>query len=89
MVDVLSSGETSGSAVGKRVVLPRSFPGGDRDMQRRFLNAMALVQSFGRPDYFITMTCNPYRDEITEHLEPGQQPQDQLDLIARVFRAKL
>ncbi|EEC75772.1 hypothetical protein OsI_12678 [Oryza sativa Indica Group] len=89
VVDVLSSGETSGSAVGKRVVLPRSFPGGDRDMQRRFLNAMALVQRFGRPDYFITMTCNPYWDEITENLEPGQLPQDRPDLVARVFRAKL
>ncbi|EEE56892.1 hypothetical protein OsJ_06543 [Oryza sativa Japonica Group] len=89
VVDVLSSGETSGSAVGKRVVLPRSFPGGDRDMQRRFLNAMALVQRFGRPDYFITMTCNPYWDEITENLEPGQLPQDRPDLVARIFRAKL
>uniref|UniRef100_I1Q7F0 Helitron helicase-like domain-containing protein n=1 Tax=Oryza glaberrima TaxID=4538 RepID=I1Q7F0_ORYGL len=89
VVDVLSSGETSDTAVGKRVVLPRSFPGGDRDMQRRFLNAMALVQRFGRPDYFITMTCNPYWDEITEHLEPGQQPQDRPDLVTRVFRAKL
>lgn len=73
---MLSFGETSGSAVGKRVVLPRSFPGGDRDMQRRFLNAMALIRRFGRLDYFITMTCNPYWDDITENLEPGQLPQD-------------
>jgi hypothetical protein len=50
---------------------------------------MALVQRFGRPDYFITMTCNPYWDEITENLEPGQLPQDRPDLVARVFRAKL
>uniref|UniRef100_I1QTU1 Helitron helicase-like domain-containing protein n=1 Tax=Oryza glaberrima TaxID=4538 RepID=I1QTU1_ORYGL len=33
VVDVLSSGETSGLAVGKRVVLPRTFSGGDSDMQ--------------------------------------------------------
>ncbi|XP_066160632.1 uncharacterized protein [Oryza sativa Japonica Group] len=44
VVDVLSSGETSGLAVGKR---------------------------------------------ITEHLEPGQQPQDRPDLVTRVFKAKL
>jgi hypothetical protein len=50
---------------------------------------MALVQRFGRPDYFITMTCNPYWDEITENLEPGQLPQDRPDLVARVFRVKL
>lgn len=86
---MINSGETRGKEVGKRIVLPRSFPGGDRDMQRWFLNAMALVQRFGRPYYFITMTCNPNWEEITENLYPGQQPQDRPDLVARVFRAKL
>ena len=58
-------------------------------MQQRFLNAMAIVQRFGRPDYFITMTCNPYWEEITSNLEPGQKPQDRPELVARVYRAKL
>ncbi|KAL6847111.1 hypothetical protein ACP4OV_022964 [Aristida adscensionis] len=89
VVDVISAGETRGSEVGKRTVLPRTFPGGDRDMQQRFLNAMALVQKFGKPDYFITMTCNPYWEEITTNLEPGQTPQDRPELVARVYRAKL
>jgi hypothetical protein len=61
-------------------VLPRTFPGGDRDMQRRFLDAMAIVQRWGKPDYFITMTCNPYWEEITTELMPGQLPQDRPDL---------
>ncbi|KAL6909791.1 hypothetical protein ACP4OV_001450 [Aristida adscensionis] len=89
VVDVVSAGETRASEVGKRIVLPRSFPGGDRDMQQRFLNAMALVQRFGKPDYFITMTCNPNWEEIITNLEPGQTPQDRLELVARVYRAKL
>ncbi|KAL6615116.1 hypothetical protein ACP70R_037386 [Stipagrostis hirtigluma subsp. patula] len=89
MVDVISDGETRASEVGKRIVLPRTFPGEDRDMQQRFLNAMALVQRFGKPDYFITMTCNPYWEEITTNLEPGQTPQDRPELVARVYRAKL
>ena len=89
MVDVISAGETRASEVGKRVVLPRSFPGGDRDMMQRFLNAMAIVQRFGKLDYFITMTCNPYWEEITQNLEPGQQPQDRPELVSRVYRAKL
>jgi hypothetical protein len=42
------------------------FPGGDRDMMQRYLNAMAIVQRFGKPDYFITMTCNPHWQEITK-----------------------
>jgi len=35
------------------------------------------------------MTCNPNWDEIKHELYPGQTPQDHLDLIVRVFRAKL
>ena len=89
VVDVMYAGETSGKHVGRRIVLPRTFPGGDRDMQRRFLNAMALVQRFGKPDYFITITCNPHWEEITSKLEPGQTPQDRPDLVARVYRGKL
>jgi ATP-dependent DNA helicase PIF1 len=37
-------------------------------MQQWFLNAMAIVQRFGKPDYFITMTCNPYW-ELQDMLE--------------------
>lgn len=51
IVDVISAGETRASEVGKRVVLPHSFPSGDRDMQKkRFLNVMVIVQCFGKPD---------------------------------------
>lgn len=60
VVDVMNAGETRVCRVGKRIVLPRIFPGGDTDMQRRFLGAMAIVQRFGEPDYFITMTCKPH-----------------------------
>lgn len=58
-------------------------------MQHRFLDAMAIVQRFGKPDYFIRMTCNPHWEKITSRLEPGQTPQDRPDLVARVYRAKL
>ncbi|CAL8991776.1 unnamed protein product [Prunus brigantina] len=50
---------------------------------------MTLVQRFGRPDLFITMTCNPNWEEIKRELLPGQTPQDRPDLLTRVFRAKL
>jgi hypothetical protein len=53
-------------------------------MQQRFLNAMAIVQHFGKLDYFITMTCNPYWEEITSNIEPGQEPQDRLELVAKL-----
>ena len=44
---------------------------------------------YGRPDYFVTMTCNRYWPESTELLLPGQTPQDRPDIVARVYRAKL
>jgi hypothetical protein len=28
------------------------------------MDAMTLVTWFGKPDFFITITCNPYWDEI-------------------------
>jgi hypothetical protein len=75
--------------VGRRFVLPRHFTGGDRDVQARFLDAMTLVQRYGKPDYFITMTCNPYWEEVIKELSPDQTPQDRPELVARVYRAKL
>ena len=58
VMDSLSAGQTEGKNVGHRVYLPASFIGGSRDMRRRYIDAMALVQKFGRPDLFITITCN-------------------------------
>lgn len=89
IVDSVMSGETRGSELGTRIILPASFIGGARDMRRRYLEAMALVQRFGKPDLFITITCNSEWAEILQELLPGQQAQDRPDLVARVFRAKL
>ncbi|XP_057791099.1 uncharacterized protein LOC131008223 [Salvia miltiorrhiza] len=89
IVDSVYKGELRGNEVGKRIVLPATFIGGPRDMRRRYLDALALVQRFGKPDLFITMTCNPEWKEIQENLYVGQTAQDRPDLTARVFRAKL
>ena len=53
------------------------------------MDAMALVRKYGKLDIFLTMTCNPNWDEITQNLYPGQSAQDRPDLVMRVFRAKL
>lgn len=49
---------------------------------------MAIVRKKGKPDLFITFTCNPKWDEITNALLPGQVAQDRPNLIARVFYKK-
>jgi hypothetical protein len=88
-MDSVSAGENRASALGKLWVLPATFIGGPRDMRRRYMDAMALVQKYGKPDIFLTMTCNPSWEEITRELEPGQTPQDRPDVVVRAFRAKL
>ncbi|KAK9733811.1 hypothetical protein RND81_04G093900 [Saponaria officinalis] len=89
IVDTLQNGEHSAANVGHRLILPPSFIGGPRDMKKRYLNAMSLVQRYGKPDLFITITCNPNWPEIKQELGPGEESQNRQDLVARIFRAKL
>lgn len=88
IVDSINQGETAGSNVGKRIVLPSSFIGGPRDMRKRYMDAMALVEKYGKPDLFFTMTCNPKWIEITRELKSFEEAENRPDLIARVFRSK-
>ncbi|RCV15867.1 hypothetical protein SETIT_3G092500v2 [Setaria italica] len=69
LLDSIQEGEQKGDKVGKRTVLASSFIGGPRDKLRRYLDAMALVSKYGKPDIFLTMTCNPNWEEITRELE--------------------
>jgi hypothetical protein len=71
IVDMLKVGEARASEVRRLVVLPRNFNGDERDVQGRFFDAMTLVQRFGKPDYFVTMTCNPYWEVVGRELFPG------------------
>lgn len=50
---------------------------------------MAIVRAFGKPDLFVTITCNPAWPEVTQALLPGQRPEDRPDILARVFQMKL
>ncbi|XP_022040020.1 uncharacterized protein LOC110942554 [Helianthus annuus] len=89
IVDCVNTGEVHANRVGKRIVLPASFIGGPRDMRRRFLDVMTLVQDDGKPDVFLTMTCNPKWPEICDNLHVVRTATDRPDLVSRVFRAKL
>ncbi|PWZ25377.1 ATP-dependent DNA helicase PIF1 [Zea mays] len=89
LVDTMLDGDIRAEKVGKRTVLSSSFIDGPHDMRRQYMDAMALVRKFGKPDIFLTMTCNPNWDEIRRELLPGQTPQDRSDLVVRVFHVKL
>ena len=58
-------------------------------MQQLYQDSMAIVREFGKPDLFVTVTCNPRWPEITNELLPNQQPSDKPDLVTRVFKLKL
>ena len=57
-------------------------------MVQNYQNSMAIVRDRGKPDGFLTMTCNPYWKEIVENLSPGREPRHCPWLCARVFHAK-
>ena len=63
--DALTHDDINREQIGRKVVLPSSYTGGDRCMQQRYQNAMAITRALGKPTLFITMTANPHWPEIT------------------------
>ena len=59
-----------------------------RNMLQLYQDAMAIVRKYGKPDLFITMTCNPKWREIEENLLLGQSASDRPYIVARVFNIK-
>ncbi len=47
---------------------------------------MAIVSKYGKPDLFITFTCNPKCKDITNNLPAGQSPEHRPDIVTRVFK---
>jgi hypothetical protein len=93
-VDAVDAGDTRNAGI--RTVLPATFVGGPRYMHQKMQDGMAIVQKYGIPAYFHTMTCNPkcpaiqrelfnYVDEAGEPTERKQTASDRPDIVARVF----
>ena len=58
-------------------------------MTQCYQDAMSIVAKYGKPDLFLTFTCNPKWDEITRELSDFQTANDRPELVARVFRMKV
>ncbi|GFU47500.1 helitron_like_N domain-containing protein [Trichonephila clavipes] len=82
-------GNLNPNDIGNAFILPSSYIGSPRNMQEYMQDAMTYVRHYGRPDLFITFTCNPIWEEIQTLLLPGQQAIHRHDLTARVFKQKL
>lgn len=84
-----NDGVVDAHQIGRFYVLPSTFVGGPRFMTQLYQDAMAIVRKYGKPDLFITMTCNPNWREIQDGLLPGMTSWDRTDLVNRVFHLKL
>ena len=79
----------SNTVIGKMVILPSSIRGSSRPIQQNFLESMTICQNFGKPDLFLTMTCNRNWKEITENLNENENAIDRSDIVTRVFHEKV
>lgn len=89
VADAVQRGDTDAATVGRAIILPSSHLDSPRSMQQLYQDAMAIVRKKGKPDLFITMTCNPQWREIQEQLLPGQTALGRPDLLDRVFKLKI
>nr|CAD2177072.1 unnamed protein product [Meloidogyne enterolobii] len=81
--------KTNEIQVKKQIILPSSFTGGPRNLHESFMDAMTIVNEVGRPDIFLTFTCNPKDEDIKKCLIFDQENYDRPDIVARVFRLKI
>jgi hypothetical protein len=72
----LNVGDVLGNDVGQNMILPSSFQGGERAMGQLYQDAMARVRKFGKPNLFVTFTCNSKWKEIIDALLLGQNAKD-------------
>lgn len=75
--------------IGQICILPATYTGSPRHMHEYAQDAMTYVRKYGRPDLFITFTCNPAWAEITNLLLTGQASTHRHDITARVFKQKV
>ncbi|RWS25337.1 uncharacterized protein B4U80_04936 [Leptotrombidium deliense] len=94
LVDHISNRAANASdnvRLGNILILPSTFQGSARAMQMLYHDAMAISRKIGRPDLFITMTCNPKWPEITRYLQtlpPSTTANDIPHFTCRIFYQK-
>lgn len=70
------------------LILPSNFVGSSKWYHMLYMDAMALPMRFGKPDLFLTMTCNPRWPEIKAALPNNSHWRHHPDIVARVFWLK-
>lgn len=88
LADVLHTDDANADSLGRRVVLPASYTGGDRFMSTLYQNSMAIMRHFGKPTLFVTMTANPKWVDLTRTIPQGADAMDDPMLAATIFNLK-
>jgi len=80
-VHLLDAMNEDGNAnnVSRLTILRAINVGNPRHMQKYAQDAMTYVRQYGRPDIFITFTCNPKWIDIMQRLLRAQSPNDRHD----------
>lgn len=79
----------NGDDIGQKIILPSTYTGSPRYMREKANDAITYVRQFGRPDLFITFTCNPEWEEIQSNILHNTKYYDRHDIVARVFNGKV
>ena len=87
--DNANNNNNNNNRPGIPVILPATFQGSPRNMTQNYQDALAIVAKYGKPDLFITITCNPRWPEITNNLPAGSSPYNAPHLTVRVFKMYL
>ena len=78
---------------GLKVVMSENTPGTPKWFKKLYIKSLALVTEFGKPDLFLTFTCNKnwpeFGDILKEHCGPNTDIKHRIDLISRVFSQKV
>jgi hypothetical protein len=88
-VDAMTVHDLMSGDIGRTTILSASFTGGKRHMVQVYQDGMAMVREFGRPDLFVTFTCNPAWTEIKELLLDHQGANYDPVTVTRIFKQKL
>ena len=64
--DAIVNDGSNTTNVGRLTILPSSYAGSPRHMHEYAQDVIAYVRLYGRPDLFITFTCNQSWDEILQ-----------------------
>ena len=85
----LPHGSTTGTNIGRRVILLPTFSGRPMQLEILYQDATEVVRTHGRPLLFITFACNHSSPEIIAALLPHHTADRRPDITARVFRLKI